>query len=114
MALPSSDQGSITKYGRILSSKLIASDINSAASMLVNINNLKAQFAYALEILTCKISDADFPAGNSNRFKVGQWVNLTNDILRVNKSYQIHDITTTILGGQIKDYSLGLRNYYSE
>lgn len=112
--MPSTDQPSITYYGRTFSNRLTASDANSAATMQVNINHLKEQFSSALETITCKVDDSAFPGGNTNRFKIGQWVPFHNHILGVLKNYQIHSITTRCLGGSILSYELELRNWTLE
>ena len=102
--------GSIAKYGRTLSQRLVAADANSAVNMQANMNNLSTQFSYALEVLTCSLDDSAFPAGTS-RFKVGQYVPFKNAVLGINKSYWIHSITTKILGGAVRSYDLELRNW---
>lgn len=112
--MPKYLESSYQKYGRLFSSKLIASDANSAASMFTLTNNLAEQFGYALQVLTCDVDDGAFPAGNTLRFKAGQWVRIVNAVLGIDESYVIHSITTKILGGELKSYSLELRSYTLE
>jgi len=103
--------GSITKYGRTFSQRLVASDANTAVTMQTQLKNLQQQFGYGLQILTLSVDDKSFPAGNTNRFSVGQWVPFKNAILGINQSYWIHQITTKIIGGQLLEYALELRNW---
>jgi hypothetical protein len=105
---------SVTKYGREYWQRIIAADVNTAAGLATNLQNLESQFSTALEIITLTVSDSDFPVGNNNRFAIGQYVPLVNAKLGVNKSYWIHSITTKIVGGQLRSYDLELRNYVLE
>lgn len=98
-------------YGRIFSHRLVASDANTAWSMQTNIKNLNDQFSKELEVITGSIADSDFPAGSTGRFAVGQWVPVHDHILGILDYYWVHSVTTTILGGEIKNYALELRNW---
>jgi len=105
---------SIQKYGREFWQRIVAADINSMAGLNINLQNQENQFSSPLEIIMLSVSDDDFPAGNTSRFAVGQYAPLYNATLGINKSYWIHAITTSILGGQLKEYKLELRNYVLE
>jgi hypothetical protein len=105
---------SITQYGREFWQRIIASDANSMAGLSVNLQNLERQFSSPLEVLNLSVSDDDFPVGNTNRFNVGQYLLLQNSILGISGGYWIHSITTTVLGGQLKEYKMELRNYVLE
>ena len=118
--MPDSAQDSITQYGRLFSTRMTAADANSAAAMQSNINHLKTQFKGALEKVTCKVDDSAFPAGNTNRFKIGQWVPFYNHILgtptsaTLLKNYQVYSMKTRCLGGSVLSYELELRNWMLE
>jgi hypothetical protein len=106
---PYPDLVSQSKYGRVLSQRLTASDANSAANMQTLINHLDQQFSQPLEVITLNVSDDMFP--NNNRFDVGQYVPFHNQKLNISGNYYIHSITTNLLGGQIRSYGLDLRSY---
>ncbi|OBW61102.1 MAG: hypothetical protein A9183_03080 [Dehalococcoides mccartyi] len=111
---------SITKYGRIFSKRLVASDANSAAAMAAKLANYKSQYAFALNSCTLTVDDDMFPT--ADRFKVGQWVHLTNEVLNQGytspplneKGFMIHSITTRCLGGQKLVYTLDLRDWFTD
>jgi len=112
---PDSDAASILKYGRLFSKRLVASDANSVAALRAKLSSYKQQFAYAVEMCTLKVNDSDFPVGSTARFEVGQFVYLTNSILGIlNKGYVVHRVTTTVLGGQLRQYDLELRSWFTE
>jgi hypothetical protein len=111
---PVPDDTSIATYGRVFSTRLIASDANSAMSMQALVNHQDIEFANPLEILTLTVSDVDFPVGNTLRFQVGQWVPLHNKVLGIDKNYYIHSITTKVKGAQIREYDIELRSFSLE
>ena len=107
-----SDRDSYDRYGRVFARRVVVSDVNSAAGIIQKMENLKRQYANALEVVTVSIDDADFPVGNPDRFKAGQWVSFTNNILGVSaKDFLIHRITIRILGGGKIRYDLELRDW---
>jgi hypothetical protein len=129
---PVPDNTSISTYGRVFSTRLIASDANSAMSMQALVNHQDIDFANPLQILTLTVSDKDFPAGNSNRFQVGQWVPLHNQVLDslntgtyvsptwtsqtggIDGNFYIHSITTKVKGAQVREYDIELRSFSLE
>lgn len=119
---PDADIGSITKYGRVFAKRIVAGDANSAAALNAKVQNYKKQFAYALNKATLTVDDSSFPVGDTRRFKCGQWVNLTNDILSQGftnpplqaKGFIIHRMTTKILGGDLLSYELELRDWFTD
>ena len=110
--LPDTIPGSITKYGRAFTTRLVAQDANTAATILNNLAHLEEQFSYALEILTLSLDSVDFP-GNT-RFERGQLTHLDNTVLGIDKDYWIHAITVKVAGGTIVSYDLELRSYSLE
>lgn len=108
--VPYSVAGSISKYGRTLTQRLVASDANSAAAMQRQIANLQKQFSYGLEVITLTVDDEAFPSGTA-RFELGQWVPVKNTVLGINGNYWVHAIKTKVLGGTIREYELELRNW---
>ena len=110
--LPDTIPGSITKYGRAFTTRLVAQDANTAATILNNLAHLEEQFSYALEILTLSLDSVDFP-GNT-RFERGQLTHLDNTVLGIDKDYWIHAITVKVAGGTIVSYDLELRSYTLE
>ena len=110
--LPDTIPGSITKYGRPFTMRLVAQDANSAATVLNNLAHLEEQFSYALEVLTLSLDSVDFPG--STRFERGQLTHLDNALLGINKDYWIHAITVKVAGGTIVSYDLELRSYTLE
>ncbi len=102
---------SIATYGQVFSQRLIASDANSAVTMQALLTHMDQQYSEPLEILTLSLADTDFPAGNTTRFEVGQYVPFHNQVLNITSSYYIHSIKTTVLGGAIREYSVELRSF---
>ena len=121
--LEPSPTGSDEKYNRVFARRVVVSDVNSAAGMERKLNWLHEQYNYPLEVITCIITDDEFPSDNMNRFESGQWVNFTNRNLYreglgadgasigTNKSYLIHKVTTKVLGGTLIEYELELRDW---
>ena len=110
--IPDSDAASITNYGRTFFTRLVASDSNSVAAIWQNLARLKQQFKSALEILTLSIDSTEFPS--TDRFEIGQLVNLDNAVLEIDKSYWIHAIKTKVIGGTVVGYEIELRNWTLE
>ena len=113
-------EASITRYGRVFARREVVSDVNSAAGMEQKLTHLHEQYNYPLEVVTCVITDDEFPESMNKRFESGQWVSFENDVLRreesgeeigPNKEYLIHKITTRILGGDLIEYELELRDW---
>ena len=106
------EDGSIAKYGRTFARRLSAGDTNSAIAIGWKLNSYKEQFAYAMEKITLTIDDTEFPG--TDRFEAGQWVQLDNGTLGLNRSYLIHRVTTRILGGSHLEYELELRSWVTD
>ena len=95
------DEGSVSRYSdRVLSRRVVASDVSSAQGMLQKMRHLREQYADALEVATMKITDDMYPDPdpNNRRLESGQWVRFINTILGVDKEMLIHRISTRILG----------------
>lgn len=104
--LPSYD-----RYGRVFARRVIASDVNSAQGIVQKMAYLREQYANALQVATMKVDDDSFPNNNFARFEAGQWVRFVNNILGVDKSMLIHRVTTNILGGELVEYELEIRDW---
>ena len=102
---------SVRRYGRVFSRRVVASDVNSAQGIIQKMAHLKEQYADALEKFTCTITDDMFPSTNYRRFEAGQWVRVINNVLDVDKEMLIHRVTTRILGAQIFEYEVELRDW---
>lgn len=111
-AQANTDNNSINKYGRAFARRLVAADTNSAAALNNKLISYRTQFAFALNKCTLKVDEATFPG--TSRFQVGQWVNLYNEILGINKGFLISRITTNVIGGSYKDYNLELRDWFTD
>ena len=109
---PDSVPGSITKYGRAFSGRLVANDTNTAASIMGNLQRLKSQFGYALQIIYCSIDSKDFPG--TTRFEKGQYLHFHDALLTIDGYYWIHAITVKVAGGTVVSYDLELRSYSLE
>lgn len=111
---PDSDGPSFTKYGRIFTGRITAADATGAQAMTQKLQNLKQQFAQALELITLKISDSAFPVSSTARFDRGQLVHLTDATLGVDKDYLIHRISTRYLGGTNLEYTIEGRDWFTD
>ena len=103
---------SIAKYGRTLSRRLTAGDINSAYALNKKLHNYKEQFAFALEKVTLTVDDISYPG--PERFEAGQWVILNNNVLNLDRYYLIHRVSTHLIGGEYLEYELELRSWVSD
>ena len=105
-----SDPLSIERYGQVLARRVVASDVNSAQGMLQKLEHLKDQYADALEIATLSVDDQMLPRGI--RPVKGEWVAFENSVLGVySREYQVHRVTTRLLGGDLLEYALELRSW---
>ncbi len=112
------DNASVARYGRTFARRLSAGDTNSAIALHWKLNNLKAQFAMPMERITIKIDDLDFPVSKpgipSRRFAPGQWVQIENSVMGLNRNLLIYRMGTRLLGGTHFEYELELRSWISE
>jgi len=106
------DDNSIVKYKRTFARRLSAGDTNSAIAINWKLNTYKEQFAFALEKVTLTVDDISYPG--PDRFGIGQWVELENPVLGINRSYLIHRVTTRLIGGTHMEYDLELRNWFTD
>ena len=106
------DIQSVGRYNRVFARRVIASDVNTAQGLVQKMQWMLEQYANALEVVTLKISDSMFPAGDYRRFEAGQWVSFTNNKLGViDRDLLIHRVTTRVLGGTELEYELECRNW---
>lgn len=112
-----SDYESIRRYGRVLSRRIIAGDVNSAQGLRQKLEYLKRQYSDALEVVKVKITDDMFPTNDPRRFAPGQWVRFTSRVLDdgtgrlIRKEFLINRVTTRILGGSRLEYELECRDW---
>ena len=101
-----SDSLSVSRYGRVLARRVIASDVNSAQGILQKLEHLKEQYSDALEVVILDLHDRAFP--DARRYRSGEWLDFTNNILGVmNKELLVHRITTRILGVGEEENQMG-------
>ena len=102
------NDNSVTRYGRVFSRRVIASDINSAQGLIDKLANLDEQYSFALQIATVVLdeetyrrmyTDANPDGSDLTRLRAGDWITFTNRVMGVfNKEMLIHRITTTVVG----------------
>ena len=120
-----SDPYSLQLYGdlgngnyRVLSRRVIASEVNTAQGILYKMEHLKEQYSYPLEVITVTVDDGALRDANIIRLVKGEWVHLINTVLdigtdlrdlgRQERDYLIHRITTRVVGGQGGNQSYGV------
>ena len=93
------DQESFSRYNRLFSRRVIASDVNSAAGMLRKLQHLKEQYAFPLEVVNITLDSHSYKPNQTERFRAGQWVSFSNDLLGVrDRDMLIHRVSTRIMG----------------
>ena len=125
------DELSREKYGRIFARRVVASDVNSALGIVQKLEHLKEQYSYALEVVSVTlddelhreddavqfasyIGDLTRDAPNFRRFKAGDWVQFTNNVLGVQKELLIHRVTTRVLSGRMLEYEVEMRDWETD
>lgn len=126
-----SNQPSIDMYGRVFARRVVVSDVNSAQGLVQKMAHLQEQYSSALEVVSCRITDDMFPSeqdfadaagrampnatdisNSRRRIQAGEWVRFTNNILGVvDKDLLVHRMSTRILGEELMEYELEIRDW---